>query len=74
MGEVYNYTNGTFIENNSPYEGCRHTNELHKLLLKEHGWLDKERRTVILDEDSEQDFELEVENPAMMKENIVGRN
>ena len=48
---IYKYTNGTSIESNAAYEGGRHTIELHKLLLKEHGWLDKERRTVILDED-----------------------
>ncbi len=74
MEEIYNYTNGTSIESNAAYEGGRHTTELHKLFLKENWWLDKERRTVILDEDSKQDFELEVENPSMIKENIVGGN
>ena len=51
MEEIYNYTNGTFIESNAAYEGGRNTIELHKLFLKENGWLEKERRTVILDED-----------------------
>jgi len=74
LEEIYNYTNGTFIESNAAYEGGRHTTELHKLLMKDHGWLDKGRRTVILDEDSKKDFQLEVENPAMIKENIVGGN
>jgi uncharacterized Fe-S center protein len=74
LEEIYNFTNGTFIESNAAYEGGRHTTELHKLLLKDHGWLDKGRRTIILDEDSKKDFELEVENPAMIKENIVGGN
>ncbi len=51
LEEIYNYTNGTFIESNAAYEGGRNTTELHKLFLKENGWLEKERRTVILDED-----------------------
>ena len=72
LQEIYNYTNGTFIECNCAYNRSRHSTELHKKILHEHGWLDKDRRTVIMDENPLDDFNLTVEDPIVLKENIVG--
>ena len=72
LQKIYDYTKGTFIECNAAYEGGRHTTEKHKQLLKEHGWLDNGRRTVIMDENPSDDFKLKIENPEMIEENIVG--
>ena len=38
LKDIYNYTNGTFIECNVAYKGSRYTTELHKDLLKYNGW------------------------------------
>ena len=72
LQEIYDYTNGTFIECNTAYSGSRHTTELHKSLLKNHGWLDKNRRTIIMDENPSDDFELKIENFQKIPKNIVG--
>ena len=72
LQEIYDYTNGTFIECNAAYDSGRNTTERHINLLKEHGWKDKNRRIVIMDEDCSQDFKLKIDNPLMIKENIVG--
>ena len=74
LQKIYDYTNGTFIECNTAYKRGRHTTELHKSLLKDHGWLDNNRRTVIMDEDPTSDFNLTITNPAMISENIVGEH
>ena len=74
LENIYNYTNGTFIECNAAYEGSRHTTELHKSLLKEHGWLDNNFRTVIMDENSTLDWELNIENWEMINKSIVGEH
>ena len=72
LQKIYDYTKGTFIECNAAYEGGRHTTQLHKKLLKDHGWLDKGRRMVIMDENPSDDFNLTIEDPEMIQENIVG--
>ena len=72
LQEIYDYTNGTFIECNAAYEGARHTTELHKALLKEHGWLNNSRRTVIMDENPNDDFILNITNGKMIHTDIVG--
>lgn len=72
LQEIYDYTNGTFIECNAAYDGGRNTTERHKQLLKDHKWLDKNRRTVIMDEDSSCDKNLTIDNPQVISENIVG--
>ena len=73
LEEIYNYTNGTYIECNTAYKGgVRHSTESHKNLLKDHGWYDKNRRIVLMDEDPLNDFNLTVSNPEMISENIVG--
>ena len=72
LQEIYDYTNGTFIECNAAYEGGRHTTELHKELLYNHSWTKNNRRFEIMDADPNEDFNLTINNPKMIKENIVG--
>ena len=72
LQEIYDYTNGTFIECNTAYRNSRHSTDLHKQLLKDHGWLDNNRRTVLMDEDPSADFTLPINNPVKISENIVG--
>ena len=74
LQEIYDYTNGTFIECNAAYNGSRNTTENHRQLLKEHGWVANDRRTVIMDENCSNDFNLTIDNPEMIKENIVGEH
>ena len=72
LKDIYNYTNGTFIECNVAYKGSRYTTELHKDLLKYNGW--NQYRTLIMDESEENDIILKVNNPHIISENIVGEN
>ena len=72
LKDIYNYTNGTFIECNVAYKGSRYTTELHKDLLKYNGW--NQYRTLIMDESEENDIALKVNNPHIISENIVGKN
>ena len=72
LKDIYNYTNGTFIECNVAYRGSRYTTELHKDLLKYNGW--SQYRTLIMDESEEKDIILKVNNPHIISENIVGEN
>ena len=72
LKDIYNYTNGTFIECNVAYKGSRYTTELHKDLLKYNGW--SQYRTLIMDESEENDIALKVNNPHIISENIVGEN
>ena len=72
LQEIYDYSNGTFIECNAAYEGGRHTTELHKELLNNHSWTKNNRRFEIMDADPNEDFNLTINNPVMIKENIVG--
>jgi len=72
LKDIYNYTNGTFIECNVAYRGSRYTTELHKELLKYNGW--SQYRTLIMDEHEENDIILKVNNHHIISENIVGEN
>jgi uncharacterized Fe-S center protein len=72
LDQIYQYTNGTYIECNAAYKKMRHTTELHEQLLKEHKWRDNNRRFVIMDADPEKDFNLTINNYTMISENIVG--
>jgi hypothetical protein len=47
---------------------------LHKELLKEHGWLDNNRRFVLMDEDPSKDYRIPISNPQKIAENIVGEH
>jgi len=72
LQEIYDYTNGTFIECNTAYRGNRHSTDLHKELLEINGWKKNNRRIVIMDEDPNSDFNLTITNYEMISENIVG--
>ena len=73
LQEIYDYTNGTFIECNTAYlSGGRHTTELHENVLKVNGWRNNSRRTVIMDEDPSQDFNLSIPNHYNISNNTVG--
>ena len=72
LQEIYDYINGTFVECNTAYRSGRHTTELHKNLLKDHGWFDNNRSTVIMDENPLNDFNLTISNPEKISETIVG--
>lgn len=73
LQEIYDYTNGTFIECNTAYtSGWRHTTELHKETLSYNGWVNNSRRCVIMDEDPLQDFNLSIPNHKNISNNIVG--
>ena len=72
LKNIYDYTNGTFIESNAAYTGSRHTTELHKQLLQTNGW--SEYRTIIMDENELNDDILPVNNYKDISENIVGEH
>ena len=75
LQNIYDYTNGTFIECNTAYPGYdRHYTEGHRKVLKANGWVNNSRRAVIMDEDPENDFNLTVNNPHNISENIVGEH
>ena len=73
LQEIYDYIkNGTFVETNTAYNGGRNTTERHQKLLKDHGWLEGNRRMIIMDEKPEEDFTLNVANYKMISKNYVG--
>ena len=73
LQEIYDYTEGTFIECNTAYTSYdRHTTDGHMRVLKENGWLDDERRMVIMDANPENDKTLQVENHNNISVNYVG--
>jgi uncharacterized Fe-S center protein len=76
LQKIYDYTNGTFIECNTAYklvDGYSRANTTeHKKLLEYHGWSQNGRRVVIMDEDPKNDKNRTVNNPAKIKNNIVG--
>ena len=72
LKNIYDYTQGTFIESNVAYTGSRYTTELHKELLKLNGW--SEYRTVIMDENENNDKKINVNNYLKISENIVGEH
>jgi len=73
LQEIYDYIkNGTFVETNTAYNGGRNTTERHKKLLKDHGWLEGNRRMIIMDENPEEDLVLNVTDYKMINKNYVG--
>ena len=74
LQDIYNYTNGTFIETNTAYNGSRYTTERHRETLKINGWLDKGRHTVIMDEDPTQDIQLNLTKYEKISKNYVGKH
>ena len=81
LQDIYNFTdkyNGTFIESNAVYDGSRNTTNNHEKILETHKWKENGRRAVILDEDSNKDFIINIStknyNCKFIKENKVGGN
>ena len=74
LQDIYDYTNGTFVECNCAYRAYRHSTELHKQTLEINGWLKNGRRTIIMDENPEKNFNLSILNHKMISENIVGEH
>ena len=73
LKNIYDYTNGTFIECNTAYDrASRHLTLLHKQLLEWNGW--SHYRTVILDEEDNTDIALNVEKPSNITQNFVGKH
>ena len=73
LKDIYDYTGGTYIECNTAYtSGHRHTTELHEGTLKINGWSDY--RIVIMDENENNDYKLNVKNHHNISENIVGEH
>ena len=73
LKNIYDYTNGTFIECNTAYtSGSRLITESHKELLEYNGW--SQYRTVILDEENNTDITLNVEKPSNITQNFVGKH
>ena len=74
LQKIYDYTNGTFIECNTAYENWRHNTSIHMKLAEEHGWYEKNRRFVIMDENPEDDIELDIKDGVKIKKNYVGKH
>ena len=72
LQEIYDYTNGDFLECNTAYESVRSYTESHRKLLEQNGWTNNGRKIVIMDENPEDDFKLDIEKYEMIKENYVG--
>ena len=72
LQEIYDYTKGDFLECNTAYESVRSNTVTHKNLLQQNGWTDKGRNIVIMDENPEDDFQLDIKKYEMIKENYVG--
>ena len=72
LQDIYDYTNGTFVECNTAYQRNRHSTEEHKKVLLANGWLNNNRRTIIMDENPQNDFNLSLSKYSMISKNIVG--
>ena len=72
LQEIYDYTNGTFIECNTAYTSVRSSTSRHKQLLDDNGWTKNNRRIVLMDENPADDIELTVKNPQKINKNYVG--
>ena len=74
LQEIYDYTNGTFLECNTAYQSVRTNTTKHMQLLEDNGWTKNNRRIVIMDEDPSKDIELTVRNPQKISHNYVGEH
>ena len=54
LQEIYDYTNGTFLECNTAYSSVRSNTATHRKLLEDNGWTKNNRRIVIMDENPEE--------------------
>ena len=72
LQNIYDYTNGTFVECNDICKKNHTTTEEHKEILKINGWLDNNRKTVIMDEDQNDNYLLNITARNSIKKNIAG--
>ena len=72
LQDIYEYTNGTFVECNTAYKANRHSTELHKKVLLTNGWLKNNRKTIIMDENPKKDWNISLSKYTMISKNIVG--
>ena len=69
---IYDYTNGTFLECNTAYQSVRSDSTTHLELLKENGWFSDGRKIDLMDENPDEDLEYEVPNHLMINTTYVG--
>ena len=73
LNNIYDYTNGTFIECNTAYlRRWRHNTSIHQQLLEWNGW--NNYRIVLMDENEENDIILNVTKPHNITKNYVGEH
>ena len=73
LQKIYEHTNGTFIETNTAFLlGDRYTTDGHRTVLAVNGWSKKNRRIVIMDEEPDNDFTLQIPKHTKIKQNYVG--
>ena len=66
------FVKGTFVECNTAYPGERNSTEKHRVVLKEHGWVDA-GGIDLLDAEGP-DITLKIPHGILLKENYVGKN
>ena len=72
LKEIYDYTNGTFLECNTAYKSPRSNSATHKELLIENGWFEDGMNIDLMDENPEEDISLEIPEFNMIEQNFVG--
>ena len=72
LKEIYDYTNGTFLECNTAYNSPRSNSTTHKEILVENGWFEDGMNIDLMDENPEVDVSLPIENPIQIEQNFVG--
>ena len=72
LKEIYDYTNGTFLECNTAYNSVRSNSTTHKELLIENGWFEDGMNIDLMDENPEEDISLEIQEYNMIEQNFVG--
>ena len=69
---IYDYTNGTFLECNTAYKSVRSDSATHLELLKENGWFSEGRKIDLMDEKPEEDIIFEIPNHQMINITYAG--
>ena len=69
---IYDYTNGTFLECNTAYRSVRSNSTSHLELLKENGWFSEGKKIDLMDENPEEDIIFEIPNHQMINITYAG--
>ena len=72
LSNIYNYTNGTFLECNTAYTSVRSNSATHKQLLEQNGWFTDGMTIDLMDENPDEDLEFPVPNYKMINTTYVG--